>query len=96
MKKLNPKDQAVAYAMGLKRREEFKALCDNVVPCVYAALAIALYEKGWRFQRINDLFARSQEIWNEHCLEPGDMTDLCYRITGIDVVDRETYKEDEE
>ena len=38
-----------AIAVSTKRLEEFRFLCDNVVPCVYAAVAIALYNKGWRY-----------------------------------------------
>lgn len=90
-KRLSSKEQAVAYAMGTKRLQEFKALTDNVVPCVYAAVAMALYEKGWRYERINNLFARSQEIWNEYCMEPGDMTDKCLELTGIDVMNKEVF-----
>lgn len=90
-KKLTPKEQAVVWAMGLKRRDEFKALTDNLVPCVYAALAIALHEKGYGFKRINDLFIRSQEIWNEYCYCQGDMTDKCLELTGIDVMNKEVF-----
>ena len=82
-KKLTPKQQAVARAMGQYRAEQFKAITNNLVPCVYAAIAIALNEKGWGHKRINDLFARSQDIWNEYCFDEGNMADTCERLTGI-------------
>lgn len=94
-KRLSKKEQAVAYAMGTKRLEEFRFLCDNVVPCVYAAVAIALYNKGWRYKRINDLFVDSQKIWDTYCYEPGDMTDKCYELTGIDVMGKNEIGESE-
>ena len=80
------KQKYIASVMGQMRVEEFKKTTDNLVPCVYAALAVALYEKGWRHKRISELFARSQQIWTDHCYDRGDMTDYCYNITGIDVM----------
>ena len=94
-KRLSKKEQAVAYAMGTKRLEEFRFLCDNVVPCVYAAVAIALYNKGWRYKRINDLFVESQKIWDTYCYEQGDMTDKCFELTGIDVMGKTEVGESE-
>lgn len=90
-RKLSAKEQAVAYAMGTKRLEEFRNLCNNLVPCIYAAVAISLHEQNWEYEQINDLFVRSQEIWNEYCEEPGDMTDKCYELTGIDVMDKSEF-----
>ena len=84
-RKLNAQQRHVADIMGQMRLNEFKQICDNVVPCVYAAIAIALYEKGWRYERINNLFARSQEIWNEKCIEPGNMIEQCEKLTGIEL-----------
>lgn len=86
-KKMNAKQQRVAMLMGQYRAEEFSKLTNNLVPCVYSAIAISLYEKGWRHQRINDLFIRSQEIWEEYCNDDGTMMDTCERLTGIAVRD---------
>lgn len=85
-KKLSPKEQYIANVMGQMRLKEFKQTTDNLVPCVYAAIAVALFEKGWRHKRISELFAKSQQIWTEHCYDRGDMTDYCFNITGIDVM----------
>lgn len=81
----NKKMQQVAYAMGTMRLKQFQEICDSTVPCVYASVALALYAKGWRFERINKLFAETQKIWDEHCMDPGNMCDYCYEVTGIDV-----------
>lgn len=69
--------------------EQYKHLykqIQNITPEVYAALALALRRKhGWGFQRINALFAESQEIWNE-CVQSGvNMVQMCFEETGIDV-----------
>lgn len=58
----------------------------DVVPKVYAAIAISLQRKyGWEFEDINDLFNESQEVWNE-CVQTGvDMLKMCSDETGIDM-----------
>lgn len=60
---------------------------DSIVPNVYAGVALALHrEYGWGFQRINKVFARSQEIWTDAVFTGEDMAKLCLEETGIDVV----------
>ena len=63
--------------------------CKEITPEVYACIALALHRKyGWGFKRISDLFAESQEIWNE-CIQSGEcMVEMCERETGIDVRNR--------
>lgn len=58
----------------------------DVVPKVYAAIAISLQRKyGWEYEDINALFNESQEVWNE-CVETGaDMLKMCSDETGIDM-----------
>lgn len=58
----------------------------DVVPKVYAAIAISLQRKyGWEFEDINALFNESQVVWNE-CVETGvDMLKMCSDETGIDM-----------
>ena len=58
----------------------------DVVPKVYAAIAISLQRKyGWEFDDINNLFNESQVVWNE-CVETGvDMLKMCSDETGIDM-----------
>lgn len=70
----------------LKLLAKMERQCREITPSVYASIAIALHRKyGWGFKRISDLFAESQEVWNE-CIQ-GDisMIEMCERITGIDV-----------
>lgn len=59
---------------------------NNVTPEVYAGIALALHRKhGWGFQRINDLFALSQDIWTDAVNTNMNMREMCYEETGIDV-----------
>ena len=57
----------------------------NITPQVYAGIALALSRKyGWEYEQINELFAESQEIWNE-CVDNGaDMISMCEEETGIE------------
>jgi hypothetical protein len=60
--------------------------CKEITPEVYASIAIALHRKyGWGFKRISDLFAESQEVWNECIQSEESMVEMCERLTGIDV-----------
>lgn len=61
-----------------KLEEEVK----NLVPGVYASLAIALHRNwGWGFKRINRLFSQSQRIWED--LGTDNMIELCEKETNI-------------
>lgn len=61
--------------------------CREITPSVYASIAIALHRKcGWGYKRISDLFAESQEIWNECIQSDMNMVQMCEAETGIDVV----------
>ena len=60
---------------------------DDVLPCVYAGIALALHrELGWGYKRINKVFTRSQEIWQEAVFTGENMAKTCLDETGIDVV----------
>lgn len=61
-----------------KLEEEVK----NLVPGVYASLAIALHQNwGWGFKRINRLFSQSQRIWED--LGTDNIIELCEKETNI-------------
>lgn len=61
-----------------KLEEEIK----NLVPGVYASLAIALHRNwGWGFKRINRLFSQSQRIWED--LGTDNIIELCEKETNI-------------
>ena len=70
----------------IEQMKRVKKNIDKISPEIYAGIALALYRKhGWRYKRINELFAESQQIWNE-CVENGtDMAEMCLNETGIDV-----------
>ena len=57
----------------------------NITPQVYAGIAIALHRKyQWEYDQINELFAESQEIWNECVRADVDMIAMCEEETGIE------------
>lgn len=57
----------------------------NITPQVYAGIALALSRKyGWEYEQINELFAESQEIWNECVQTDVDMIAMCEEETGIE------------
>ena len=58
----------------------------EITPNVYAGIALALHRRyGWENEAISDLFAESQEIWQE-CVDAGvDMVPMCEEETGIEV-----------
>ena len=61
-----------------KLEEEVK----NLVPGVYASLAIALHRNwGWGFIRIILLFSQSQRIWED--LGTDNIIELCEKETNI-------------
>lgn len=64
-----------------------------ITPAIYASLAIALSEKGWGYKRINDLFVRSQEIWQSNTSNVAGMVRQCEEITGIALCDPQTLKD---
>ena len=68
---------------------QYKAMyqqIQQITPEVYAGIALALHRKhGWGYQRINDLFCESQDIWNECIQSEVNMIQLCEQETGIEV-----------
>ena len=68
---------------------QYKAMykqIQQITPEVYAGIALALHRKhGWGYQRINDLFCESQDIWNECIQGEVNMIQLCEQETGIEV-----------
>lgn len=60
---------------------------DDMVPQIYAAIAIALHrEYGWGYTRINRVFLRSQEVWEGFAGRMSEMAKLCEEETGISLV----------
>lgn len=71
----------------MAKRNEAKNVAkasDQIVPQVYAALAIALHQEfGWGYNRINRAFKASQEVWENFSGDGDAMLALCERETGI-------------
>ena len=60
---------------------------DEVVPVIYAAVALALHNAcGFGYRRINEVFVESQRIWEEFADTPDEMIKLCKEQTGIDIM----------
>ena len=72
--------------MLINQMKHYQKAVNNVVPEIYASIAIALHEEyGWGFQRINKVFCRSQHIWEDSIGDRENMLERCERLTGIDV-----------
>ncbi len=84
MSKNNNLINAMKVLAGRKRAEAVSKAADDIVPQVYAAIAIALHrEYGWGYTRINRAFARSQEIWESFNGRMDEMVKMCEEETGI-------------
>lgn len=65
-----------------RSKQKLKEEVNNLVPGVYASLAIALHRNwGWGFKRINRLFVQSQRIWED--LGTDNIIELCEKETNI-------------
>lgn len=71
---------------------------ENMTPHVYAAIALALYDRGWRHKRINRLFVESQHIWQDYIAtgEEKSMVQICEEKTGILLLNPEQAQRREE
>lgn len=70
----------------INRYKQLYKKIEMITPQVYAGIALALHRKyGWGFKRINDLFAESQDIWEECLTKDINMIQMCEVETGIDV-----------
>ena len=72
-----------------KQQENVGKAADQMVPQIYAAMAIALHRTyGFGYDRINRVFVESQHIWEEFVGAGDEMIELCETETGISVVGR--------
>jgi hypothetical protein len=58
---------------------------EYLVPHIYAAIACELWDMGWESEQIQDLFAKSQERWQDSERNGWDMLQNVADVTGIDV-----------
>lgn len=75
------------------RVENINKASNEIVPQMYAAMAIALHRsEKFGYARINRAFAESQKIWESFNGHISEMVDLCEKETGIKI----EYHENEE
>lgn len=63
----------------------FKEQINLLLPEIYSAFAVALHNKGYSTEQINDLFMDTQDLWNECVQKDINMPTWCKEITGVDV-----------
>lgn len=62
------------------RSQNVATAADQMVPQIYAAIAIALHRTyGFGYKRINDIFVESQHIWEDYA---GDGAGMVKEIDG--------------
>lgn len=62
------------------------AKVNNIVPEVYAAVALVLSrEYEWTYEQINDFFGETQAVWQEYSDSKMDMIQACLEETGIEL-----------
>lgn len=60
------------------RSQNVATAADQMVPQIYAAIAIALHRTyGFGYKRINDVFVESQHIWESYAGDGADMVKKC-------------------
>ena len=68
------------------RSQNVATAADQMVPQIYAAIAIALHRTyGFGYKRINDVFVESQHIWESYAGDGAGMVKKCEEETGVTV-----------
>lgn len=68
------------------RSQNVATAADQMVPQIYAAIAIALHRTyGFGYKRINDVFVESQHIWESYAGDGASMVKKCEEETGVTV-----------
>lgn len=68
------------------RSQNVMATADQMVPQIYAAIAIALHRKyRFGYKRINDVFVESQHIWEGYTGDGVGIIKKCEEETGVTV-----------
>lgn len=72
------------------RSQNVATAADQMVPQIYAAIAIALHRTyGFGYERINRAFLESQKIWQAYDGDVDGMVKQCEEETGVTVEFRE-------
>lgn len=70
-----------------KQDENIGKAADQMVPQIYAAMAMALHRTyGFGYERINHAFVESQKIWMDFNGKSDEMIKLCEKETGVTVI----------
>lgn len=70
-----------------KQDENIGKAADQMVPQIYAAMAMALHRTyGFGYERINRAFIESQKIWMDFNGKSDEMIEICEKETGVTVV----------
>ena len=70
----------------INRYKILYAKVNNIVPEVYAAVALVLSrEYEWTYEQINDFFSETQAVWQEYSDSKMDMVQACLEETGIEL-----------
>lgn len=70
-----------------KQAENIGKAADQMVPQIYAAMAIALHRTyGFGYERINRAFVESQKIWEDFSGNIDEMVEVCESETGVTVI----------
>lgn len=76
------------YNRGCNKQREKLLMREQIqyfVPRVYAAIACELWDMGWEAEQIEELFAKSQERWEDSTRNGWDMLQNVEDVTGIKV-----------
>lgn len=74
------------YIAEQKRKQNVIQATNEMVPAVYAAIAMSLHRTyGFGFKRINDIFCESQRIWEKFHGSIDEMIKQCEEETGIEI-----------
>lgn len=85
---MNRKQRFAKNMLTLSKKSQARNIaeyCDMALPYLYSAFAIVLSKKGWGYKRISNLFAETDQVWQEY-LDSGVMDsilDVCEQKTGI-------------
>lgn len=70
-----------------KQDENIGKAADQMVPQIYAAMAMALHRTyGFGYERINRAFVESQKIWMDFNGKSDEMIEICEKETGVTVI----------
>lgn len=73
-------------------KQRQRKLSEDETPAIYASIAIALHEGNLQVEHIQNIFARSQELWlNEYSGDLIGMLCRCFNDTGIQLMTQNQY-----